>query len=95
MLAGHRRYPCLVEDVKLVHPEGTEEFFVYRSGSGDRWGINEVAFEMLSRMDGTQDTEAISAAIRSEFEGADSVDEDLETLLKEMIAEGCLELKSG
>ena len=95
MLAGQRRYPCLVEDVKLVHPEGTDEFFVYRSRGGDRWEINEVAFEMLNRMDGTQDTETISAAIRSEFEGAEGVDEHLETLMKKMIAEGCLELRSG
>ncbi len=95
MLAGHRQYPCLVDDVRLVHPEGTDEFFVYRSVSGQRYEVNEVAFEMLSRMDGTLDTTAICAAIRRKFHGADAVSEDLETLMKGMTAEGCLELRSG
>ncbi len=94
-MLDERRYPCLVEDVRLVHPEGTDEFFVYRSVGGERYEVNEVAFKMLSRMDGTQDTKTICAAVGSEFKGADTVREDLETLMKEMLAEGCLKFGHG
>jgi len=94
MLDGHRRYPRLLEGVRLMHPEGTDEFFVYRSAGGERYEINEVAYEMLSRMDGFHDTEAICAAISSKFEGAGTVRQDLEALLTELAAEGCLEICS-
>ena len=91
MLDGHRRYPRLLEGVRLMHPEGTDEFFVYRSAGGERYELNEVAYEMLSHMDGFHDTEVICAAICAKFEGADTVREDLEALLKDLAAEECLE----
>ena len=92
MLAGDQRYPRLVEGVTLVHPQGTDEFFAFRSATGERFELNEVAYEMLRRMDGSNDTDAICAAIRSEFADAESVGEDLDGLLSDLVAEGCVEL---
>ncbi len=93
MLVGDQRYPRLVEGVTLVHPQGTEEFFVFRSATGERFELNEVAYEMLRRMDGSNDTNAICAAIRADFENAESVGEDLDGLLRDLVAEGCVELR--
>ena len=92
MLDGHRRYPRLLEGVRLMHPEGTDEFFVYRSAGGERYELNEVAYEMLSLMDGSHNTEEICTSIRTKFDGAVTVDEDLEALLEDLASEGFLEI---
>ncbi len=93
MLVENRRYPCLVEGVTLVHPQGTDQFFVFRSATGERFELNEVAYEMLRRMDGSNDTDAICAAICAEFADAKSAGEDLESLLSDLAAEECVELQ--
>ena len=90
MLDGTRQYPRIIEGVKLVHPEGTDQYFIYKSATGERFELNEVSFEMLSLMDGSRDTEEICRAIQAEFEGADTAQEDLEDLIKEVTAEGYL-----
>ena len=92
MLANDRRYPRLVEGVKLVHPEGTDQYFMYNSEAGDRYELNEVAFEMLKKMNGSHDIEEICRVIQAGFEEADSVHEDLEALIKKVAAEGYVEL---
>ena len=92
MLVRERMYPRLIEEVKLVHPKGTDQYFIYKSVTGDRYELNEVSFEMLSLMDGSKNIEEISIAIQAEFEGADTVHEDLEALIKEFVSEGYLEV---
>jgi len=91
VLEERRRYPRLKEGVKIVHPEGTDLFFVYRIASGERFELNEVSYEMLRLMDGSRDIEAVCIAIEAEFEGTQDVREDLEALLSKLIDEGLAE----
>lgn len=95
MLAGDRGYPCLVDGVRLVHPEGTDEYFAYHCESGERWEMNEVAYEMLWRMNGSRSAEEICAAVCDEFAGAETVREDLDALIDDLTAQGCVELRPG
>lgn len=95
MLDGTRQYPRITGGVKLVHPEGTDQYFIYKSATGERFELNEVSFEMLSLMDGSRDTEEICRSIQAEFEGADTAQEDLEDLIKEVSAEGYLKFTNN
>jgi len=91
MLDRVPKYPRLTEGVKLVHPEGTDQYFMYKSVTGERFELNEVAFEMFIRMDGSRDIDTIYLAIQTIFEEAKEARDDLEILIKEAVSEGCLE----
>lgn len=90
MLDRIKQYPLIIEGVKLVHPENTEQYFIYNSATGERFELNEVSFEMLSLMDGSRDNKEICRVIQAEFEGADTAQEDLENLIKEVNDQGYL-----
>ncbi|MBI4618962.1 MAG: PqqD family peptide modification chaperone [Desulfobacterales bacterium] len=92
MLDRTRKYPRLVKGVKLVHPEGTDQYFMYKSGTGERFELNKVAFEMFIRMDGSRDIDKICLDIQTNFKEANEARNDLEILIKEAVCEGCLEL---
>lgn len=91
MLDGSRLSPRLMKDVVLVHPEGTDQYFAYRSATGVRYELNEVAYEMLHRLDGKRDLATLSAEIEAEFESAADVQRDIETLLAGLLNEGLLQ----
>jgi hypothetical protein len=81
-------------DLRLAHPEGTEEYFLFSAVSGQRYELNDVSYEMLRRMDGRIDADAICTAICAEFKGGEDVRADLDTLLNEVQAEGLVEMQS-
>ena len=85
-----KRYPRLAQGLRLVHPLETNEYFAYRPDTGVRYEMNEVSFRMGGMMTGDNDVAAISSAVRQEFSGAESVAEDAETLLQELVREGCI-----
>jgi len=78
--------------VKLVHPEGTDQFFAFRVDGGERYELNEVAYEMLRRIDGIRDLSTVTAEIEAEFEQGDNVRSDLEALVRQLVDEGLAEL---
>ena len=84
------KYPRLAQDLRLVHPQGTEQYFAYRPDTGVRYEVNEVSFRMMGMMNGDNEVEVICSAIRQEFSGAESVASDLETLLQHLVQEECL-----
>ena len=88
MLALEQRSPRLADGQKLLHPADTDVFILYRSTTGERFELNEVAYEMLSCMDGHATVDAICETISSKYADADTVHEDLESLLAELVAEG-------
>ena len=77
--------------VKLVHPDGTDQFFLYRDNTGERYELNEVSYEMICQMRDGMDESAICAAIANDFESAENVRADLDTLLSALVAEGVIE----
>jgi hypothetical protein len=87
---ARKRYPTLASDVRLVHPEGTEEYFAYSAGTGARYEVNDVCFAMLSMMTGANDVEAICVATGQAYQGADRVAEDIEALLEQLVRERCV-----
>lgn len=89
MLAG-KRHPKLAQHLRLVHPHGTEEYFAYFPDTGVRYEINEVAFRMMSMMTGDNEVDTICSVIRREFNDAESVANDMETLLERLAQEGCV-----
>lgn len=89
-MLARKRYPTLVSDVRLVHPEGTEEYFAYSANTGARYEVNEVCYAMLSMMTGANDVDAICAATRQAYQGADRVIEDIEVLLEQLVRERCV-----
>ena len=91
----NRRYPRLRDGVRLVHPEGTDLFFAYCSTGGECYELNEVAYEMVRRMDGGHDVEAICGVIEAAFEGAGDVREDVEALLADLVAQGLALVQPG
>jgi len=89
-LLAKGKYPRLAPGLRLVHPQGTEQYFAYRPDTGARYEVNEVSFRMMSMMNGDNEVEVICSAIRQEFSGADSVARDLETLLQQLVQEECV-----
>jgi hypothetical protein len=89
LLAG-KRYPTLVPDLRLVHPEGTEEYFAYSANTGARYEVNEVCYAMLSMMTGANDVEAICTATRQAYQGANRVTDDFEVLLEHLVRDRCI-----
>jgi len=85
-----KRYPRLAQDLRLVHPMETTEYFAYRPDTGVRYEMNEVSFMMVGMMTGDNDVTAICSAVRQEFNSAESVAGDVETLLQQLIREGCV-----
>ena len=81
MLEVDRMRPALRAGLGLVSPEGTGTYFVYDKESGDRFELNEVAFELMSRMDGTRTISELAVEIREVFEGAAEAADDLQDLL--------------
>jgi hypothetical protein len=88
-----KRYPRLAEGLRLVHPHGTEEYFVYGPDSGVRYEMNEVSFRMVCMMTGDNDVATICSALQQEFSGADTVATDLEALLRQMVREECVRIE--
>lgn len=84
------KYPKLAPGLRLVHPQGTEQYFAYRPDTGVRYEANEVSFRMMEMMNGDNKVDVICSAIRQEFSGADLVARDLETLLQQLVQEGCV-----
>ncbi len=80
----------LVKEMVLVHPPGTDEYFVYSSIAGDRFELNQVAFAMLGCMDGTQTLEQIARTIASQFDEPDlrTIGHDLRQLSCSLLTEG-------
>jgi len=89
-LLAKGKYPRIAPGLRLVHPQGTEEYFAYRPDTGARYEVNEVSFRMMEMMNGNNEVEAIHAAIRNEFSGAESVARDLEELLQQLVQEECV-----
>jgi len=89
-LLAKGKYPRLAPGLRLVHPQGTEQYFAYRPDTGARYEVNEVSFRMMGMMNGDNEVEVICSAIRQEFSGADSVVRDLETLLQQLVQEKCV-----
>lgn len=84
------KYPRIAPGLRLVHPQGTEQYFAYRPDTGVRYEVNEVSFRMMEMMNGNNEVEVIRSAIRHEFSDADSVASDLETLLQQLAQEECV-----
>jgi hypothetical protein len=85
-----KRYPRLAQGLRLVHPLETNEYFAYHPDTGTRYEMNEVSFRMVGMMTGDNDVAAICSAVRQEFSGAESIVEDVETLLQQLVREGCV-----
>ncbi len=83
------KYPKLAQGLRLVHPQGTEQYFAYYPDTGTRYEVNEVSFRMMEMMNGDNEVGTICSTIRQEFTGADSVTSDFKMLLQQLVQEGC------
>lgn len=92
-MLAKEKYPKLAQGLRLVHPQGTEQYFAYHPDTGVRNEVNEVSFRMMEMMNGNNEVDVICSAIRQEFSGADSVASDLEMLLQQLVQEGCVIVK--
>lgn len=82
-----RRYR-LSDGVRLQHPDGSDMFLAYRTSDGACYKVNEVAFEVLARLDGTRPVEEIATGIHAEFAGADTALGDIAAFLEALENEG-------
>lgn len=92
-MLAKRKYPALAVGLKLAHPTGTDQYFAYWPDTGVRYEVNEVAFRMMEMMDGRNELELISTAIRNEFSGAETVEGDLVALLEQLVHEDCVRIE--
>jgi len=88
-----RRYPKLSPDCRLVHPAGTDEFFVYAPATGEQYELNEVAFQMIAQMTGENDVDTIRRTIENDFSEAHEAVSDLEQLLDHLARAGCITIE--
>ena len=89
-MLARQRYPKLAQNLRLVHPQDTEEYFAYRPDTGERFEVNEVCYRIMEMMTGDNEVGSICTNIRQEFHGAESVASDVEVLLNELVKQGCV-----
>ena len=92
MLEIDRQRPRLRPGVAFANPEGTDIYFVYDKESGDRFELNEVAFELVRRMNGECSVAALAVEMEELFEGTANALEDLWDLLRVLQADNLVEL---
>jgi len=84
--------PRLARDFTLSNPEGTGIYFAFCPQTGARFELNEVAYDLLGRMDGTASGLAICAAVAGCFEGAVDIESDYAALVRQLLSENLVEL---